>query len=46
MIAGYAQLRRMLGDVGDDLSVPAEAVSLLARGAPVKRGGQGAKRVQ
>jgi N6-L-threonylcarbamoyladenine synthase len=46
MIAGYAQLRRMLGDGGDDLSVPAEAVSLLARGAPVKRGGQGAKRVQ
>ncbi|MEY3144266.1 MAG: tRNA N6-adenosine threonylcarbamoyltransferase [Planctomycetota bacterium] len=46
MIAGYAQLRRKLGDGGDDLSVPAEAVSLLARGAPLKRGGQGAKRVQ
>jgi N6-L-threonylcarbamoyladenine synthase len=46
MIAGYAQLRRALGDTGDDLSVPAEAVSRLARGEPVVRGGSGAKRVQ
>lgn len=46
MIAGYAQLRRKLGDKGDDLSVPAEAVSRLARGEPVARGGSRAKRVQ
>lgn len=46
MIAGYAQLRRTLGDSGDDLSVPAEAVSALARGGPVVGGGQGSKRVQ
>lgn len=46
MIAGYAQLRRRLGDAGDDLSVPAEAVSRLARGEPVVRGGAAAKRVQ
>jgi N6-L-threonylcarbamoyladenine synthase len=46
MIAGYAQLRRRLGDTGDDLAVPAEAVSALARGAPVLRGTGGAKRVQ
>ncbi|MFM7051888.1 MAG: hypothetical protein ACKOYN_07135, partial [Planctomycetota bacterium] len=32
MIAGYAQLRRAAGDQGDDLAVPAEPVSLLARG--------------
>lgn len=46
MIAGYAQMRRALGDAGDDLSVPAEAVSRLARGEPIVRGGSGAKRVQ
>ncbi|MFZ9914416.1 MAG: tRNA (adenosine(37)-N6)-threonylcarbamoyltransferase complex transferase subunit TsaD [Phycisphaerales bacterium] len=33
MIAGYAQLRRAQGDLGDDLSVPAEPVSHLARGS-------------
>jgi N6-L-threonylcarbamoyladenine synthase len=37
MIAGYAQLRRAQGDVGDDLSVPTEPVSTLARGLPPKR---------
>jgi N6-L-threonylcarbamoyladenine synthase len=37
MIAGYAQLRRRSGDRGDDLATPAEAVSLLARGATPKR---------
>jgi N6-L-threonylcarbamoyladenine synthase len=37
MIAGYAQLRRRAGDPGDDLATPAEAVSLLARGATPKR---------
>lgn len=46
MIAGHAQLRRRLGDAGDDLSQPAEAVSRLARGEPIVRGGGGAKRVQ
>ena len=37
MIAGYAALRRAEGDVGDDLSMPAEPVSLLARGTKPKR---------
>jgi N6-L-threonylcarbamoyladenine synthase len=37
MIAGYAHLRRRLGDAGDDLSVPTEPVSLLARGSAPKR---------
>jgi len=46
MIAGHAQLRRALGDIGDDLSVPAEPVSLLARGAAPSRRGDGPKRVQ
>lgn len=40
MIAGHAQLRRKGGESGDDLSVPAEAVSTLARG------GARSKRVQ
>ena len=46
MIAGHAQLRRALGDRGDDLSVPAEPVSLLARGTATSRRGDGPKRVQ
>lgn len=37
MIAGHAQLRRALGDGGDDLSTPTEPVSVLARGASPKR---------
>lgn len=37
MIAGFAALRRVEGDRGDDLSVPAEPVSLLARGTKPKR---------
>ncbi len=32
MIAGLAQLRRLAGDQGDDLSTPTEPVSLFARG--------------
>ena len=46
MIAGHAQLRRALGDRGDELSVPAEPVSLLARGTATSRRGDGPKRVQ
>ncbi|MFM1803874.1 MAG: tRNA N6-adenosine threonylcarbamoyltransferase [Planctomycetota bacterium] len=37
MIAGHAQLRRALGDGGDDLATPAEPVSILARGSAPKR---------
>jgi N6-L-threonylcarbamoyladenine synthase len=37
MIAGYAQLRRRHGDCGDDLAVPAQAVSTLARGDQARR---------
>jgi N6-L-threonylcarbamoyladenine synthase len=37
MIAGYAALRRAEGDEGDDLAVPAEPVSFLARGHTPKR---------
>ena len=46
MIAGYAQLRRREGNGGDDLSVPTEAVSLLARGGSDGRGVRAPKRVQ
>ncbi len=37
MIAGYAALRRAEGDAGDQLAVPAEPVSVLARGRTPKR---------
>jgi N6-L-threonylcarbamoyladenine synthase len=37
MIAGHAQLRRAGGDRGDALSVPAEPVSVLARGIAPSR---------
>ena len=37
MIALHAVLRRSLGDAGDDLSIAAQPVSLLARGASAKR---------
>jgi N6-L-threonylcarbamoyladenine synthase len=38
MIAGHAVRRRLRGDAGDGLATPAEAVSLLARGARPARG--------
>ncbi len=37
MIGAFAQLRRARGECGDDLSIPAQPVSLLARGAMPKR---------
>ena len=46
MIAGFAQLRGSLGDPGDDLSVPAEPVSRLARGSATRGRIPSAKRVQ
>jgi N6-L-threonylcarbamoyladenine synthase len=46
MIGGFAQLRRALGDAGDDLSIPAEPVSRLARGSTAPGRSLSAKRVQ
>jgi N6-L-threonylcarbamoyladenine synthase len=46
MIGGFAQLRLALGDLGDDLSIPAEPVSRLARGSTAPGRSLSTKRVQ